>query len=207
LTDSSADIDAAAGAPGAAEEGERVDQRLVVAARDGDERALEQLLRRHEAPVLRLVRLLGVSPADREDVGQEIFVRVFRHLDGFKLGRSFRGWLYRITVNAVHDHRHRMTRRASRESPWNERMEDTPDAADGPPELVEAQESRRMLEEALDGLSARERAVFVLVEMQGLERRAAARALGITAITVRRHLSRARASLRRILEKKSRETS
>ena len=207
MTDSSADIDAAAGAPGAAEEDERVDQRLVAAARDGDERALEQLLRRHEAPVLRLVRLLGVGPADREDVGQEIFVRLFRHLDGFKLGRSFRGWLYRITVNAVHDHRHRMTRRASRESPWNERMEDTPDAADGPPELVEAQESRRMLEEALDGLSARERAVFVLVEMQGLERRAAARALGITAITVRRHLSRARASLRRILEKKSRETS
>ena len=60
-------------------------------------------------------------------------------------------------------------------------------------------ERRRELESALDGLSARERAVFVLVELEGLDRSAAARSLGITSITVRRHLSRARASLRTIL--------
>lgn len=200
MADSRVDIDAATAAPGVERDDDRIDRELVAAAREGNERALEQLLRRHEAPVLRLVRLLGVASADREDVGQEIFVRVFRHLDGFKLGRSFRGWLYRITVNAVHDHRHRMTRRSLRESPWSERMDETPDAADDPRDVAEARESRRRLERALDGLSARERAVFVLVEMQGLERRAAARALGITGITVRRHLSRARARLRRILQ-------
>ncbi len=178
---------------------DRIDRELVAAAREGDERALERLLLRHEAPVLRLVRLLGVGPADREDVAQEIFVRVFCHLAGFKLRRSFRGWLYRITVNAVHDHRHRMTRRAQRESPWSERAEETADEAESPPDLVVARERRRRLEAALHGLSPRERAVFVLVEMQGLERKAAARVLGITGVTVRRHLGRARASLRRIL--------
>jgi RNA polymerase sigma factor (sigma-70 family) len=48
-------------------------------------------------------------------------------------------------------------------------------------------------------LSERERAVFVLVEMEGLDRSEAARSLGISSITVRRHLSRARVRLRKIL--------
>ena len=63
-----------------------------------------------------------------------------------------------------------------------------------------------MLEAALDGLSERERAVFVLVELEGLERREAARTLGITTITVRRHLSRANGRLRTILAEGSKKS-
>lgn len=178
---------------------DRVDGDLVAAAVAGSDDALERLLQRHEAPVLRLVRLLGVTANDREDVAQEIFVRVFRHLRTFKPGRSFRGWLYRITVNAVHDHRSRMSRRARRESPWTERLDEIPDVSQAPGDDAIARERRRVVEAALGALSERERAVFVLVEMEGLERREAARTLGITSITVRRHLSRARARLRAIL--------
>ncbi len=176
-----------------------IDAQLIADAVGGSERALDQLLRRHERSVLRLVRLLGVAPADREDVAQEILVRVFRHLGTFKPGRSFRGWLYRIAVNSVHDHRYRLQRRSRRESPWSDALDETPDASAAPGDHALALEHRRVLESALDGLSERERAVFVLVEMEGLDRREAARSLGITTVTVRRHLSRARASLRKIL--------
>jgi len=190
----------AADARGASAGSDRqIDEQLIAAAAAGREDALDQLLRRHESDVLRLVRLLGVAPDDREDVAQEILVRVFRHLGTFKRGRSFRSWLYRITVNAVHDHRHRLSRRARRESPWTEMLDETPDGSPAPGDRAEALEHRRTLENALAGLSERERAVFVLVEMEGLERGEAARSLGITSITVRRHLSRARASLRAIL--------
>jgi RNA polymerase sigma-70 factor (ECF subfamily) len=183
----------------AAEPDPRIDGELIAAAVAGSDEALDRLLRRHESAVLRLVRLLGVASGDREDVAQEILVRVFRHLGTFKPGRSFRGWLYRISVNAVHDHRYRLSRRARRESPWTEGLDETPDAALEPGDFAIAREQRRVLEEALGGLSERERAVFVLVEMEGLERREAARTLGITSITVRRHLSRARRSLHAIL--------
>ena len=178
---------------------ERIDQALIESARGGDDSALETLLQRHESGVLRLVRLLGVSPTDREDVAQEIFVRLFRHLHTFKLGRSFRGWLYRIAVNVVHDHRLRMAKRFHREAPWSDGLEALPDEAAGPGEWADAAQQRERLELALDGLSERERAVFVLVELSGLDRREAARSLGITSITVRRHLSRARSSLQKIL--------
>jgi len=176
-----------------------IDAELIAAALGGNDDALDGLLRRHESAVLRLVRLLGVAPDDREDVAQEILVRVFRHLGTFKTGRSFRGWVYRITVNAVHDHRHRLSRRARRESSWTDGLDETPDKTRAPGDHLLAREQKKVLEDALVGLSERERAVFVLVELEGLERRDAARTLGITSITVRRHLSRAHASLRAIL--------
>ena len=61
---------------------------------------------------------------------------------------------------------------------------------------------RRRLEAGLAALSERERAVFVLRELEGLETVEVARALRITAITVRRHLGLARERLRRLLDEK-----
>lgn len=174
------------------------DGRLVEAARRGDARAFEQLLERHESRVLRVLALLGVPRDDREDVAQEVFVRVFRHLDRFRAGQPFSGWLYRIAVNASHDHRRRLRRR--REAP--RRGDDPPerrDEAPGPHERLDLGDRRRRLEGALAALSERERAVFVLCEIEELPTGQVARALAISSITVRRHLGRARRRLQAIL--------
>jgi RNA polymerase sigma-70 factor (ECF subfamily) len=178
------------------EDPEAGDEALVSAAREGDRRAFETLIDRHEGRVLRTLRLLGVSLQDREDVAQEVFLRVFRHLDGFRRGRSFRGWLYRLTVNAAHDHRARLRRRAEGEAPWRSDLEGVAGAGGVPGEGAEL---RRALEKALGRLSERERAVFVLKELEGMETAEVARALGVTRVTVRRHLSLARRRLRAIL--------
>jgi len=174
----------------------RSDDELIADARRGDERAFEQLLVRHEARVLRVLRLLGVAQRDREDVAQEVFVRVFRHLDGFRTGQAFEAWVYRIAVNATHDHRLREARRReSGSSVWRLDVERPDETADPERRL----DLRAALERALESLSERERAVFVLCEMEGLGTRAVAAALGITSITVRRHLGRARARLQQSL--------
>ena len=175
------------------------DSELVEAARGGNVRALEELIRRHEERVLRILRYLGVPGQDREDVAPEIFVRVFRHLRGFRAGQEFGAWLYRVTVNAAHDYRGQRGRLTREEVPWGE-AEEHPDPGPGPAHSARAGELRRALEQALGQLSERERTVFVLVEIEGLESREVARALGITGITVRRHLSRARTHLRQMLE-------
>jgi RNA polymerase sigma-70 factor (ECF subfamily) len=177
-----------------------VDRALVSRAIDGDQRAFESLLKRHESRVLRVLRLLGVHPDDRDDVAQEVFVRVFRYLPSYRPGRPFAGWVYRISVNAVHDHRARTRRRLRDEAPWPQGLEET----SRPGETRQTPENhaillRRRLEAALDVLSERERAVFVLREMEGLSSADVARSLGITQITVRRHLSRARRALQRKL--------
>ncbi len=176
------------------------DEALVAAAKEGDSAAFEGLLREHEAEVLRVARLLGVPAADREDVAQEVFIRVFRHLDSYRPGRSFAGWLYRITVNACHDHRRQAARRLREESAAGGR--EAVDVRPGPEELAEGSRSMDLLEGALAALSERERAVFVLCEMEELPTRAVARALQISSVTVRRHLGRARRRLQALLEEK-----
>jgi len=182
------------------EDRENEDDRLVGAAQDGDVRAFEALLLRHEGMVLRLVRFLGVPAPDREDVAQEVFIRVFRHLGRVDRSRPFSGWLYRVTVNAVQDYRARAARRGAEEAPWSEAVEVLAQAPGGDPEEHAGQAAlRRRLETALARLSERERAVFVLREIEGLETREVAWALGVSSITVRRHLGLARDRLRSLL--------
>lgn len=181
---------------------ERTDEELVARCRDNDVRAFDELLTRHERKVLRVLGLMGIPHADREDVAQEVFIRVFRHLSGYRRGRSFSGWLYRITVNAAHDYRTKTALRGRRETAWDEAGEDSPDRRPGPADLLSEREKRGKLEQAIESLSDRERAVFVLCELEGLSSREVARALGITAITVRRHLGRARRRLQTLLQEK-----
>ena len=94
---------------------------LIEAARDGNARAFEELLKRHEARVFRVLRLLGVSPSDRDDVAQNVFLRIFRGLDGFRTGRPFSSWVYKITANAALDWRGRSDRQRREEAPWRGR--------------------------------------------------------------------------------------
>lgn len=186
------------------------DEKLVESALAGNARAFDTLLRRHEARVLRVLRLLGVPAQDREDVAQEIFLRVFRHLRGFRAGRSFGAWVYRVAVNSTHDYRQKTQRSRGDEVPWTDRAGEVPDPGGDPEAMAGRAGERSRLESALDSLTDRERAVFVLKELEGLDTRDAARVLGVTTITVRRHLGLARRRLREALsdqidEKKSTE--
>ncbi len=176
------------------------DDQLVAAARDGNVRAFEALLDRHQGRVLRVLRLMGVPSRDREDVAQEVFIRVFRHLDGFRAGNPFAGWIYRVTVNSPYAYHLRTGRRARDEGPWaEESAQRAAHAAPGPDREADGRGLRERLEAALGQLSERERAVFVLRELEELETPDVAKALGITRITVRRHLGRARERQRTIL--------
>ena len=171
------------------------DDALVGAALSGDARAFDALLTRHESAVLRILRLLGVPPRDREDVAQEVFIKVFRHLKGYQRGRSFGGWLYRVSVNAANDYRARAARTGREETAWSDGM----DQRAAPGGDADPGDVRRRLESALLQLTERERAVFVLREIEGLDTHEIARTLGITGITVRRHLGLARDRLRVLL--------
>ncbi len=177
---------------------DRSDEALVQAAIEGQVRALETLLDRHQGRVLRMLRFLGIPVQDREDVAQEIFVRIFRHLKGFRAGSEFGAWLYRLTVNAAHDYRSRAGRLGRGEAPWLE-GDEREDPRPGPEESAHGRDLRLALGQALENLGQRERTIFVLREIEQLSSREVSRALGITTITVRRHLSRARRRLRELL--------
>lgn len=85
------------------------DSDLLPALREGDRRAFDQLVRRHQRGVWRVVQRYLKSEADTADVVQQAFVRALRALPGFRGAASLRSWLFRIAINCalswIRDHK------------------------------------------------------------------------------------------------------
>jgi RNA polymerase sigma-70 factor, ECF subfamily len=77
------------------------DSDLLPALREGDRRAFDQLIRRHQRGVWRVVQRTLKNEADTADVVQQAFVRALRALPGFRGAASLRSWLYRISINCA----------------------------------------------------------------------------------------------------------
>jgi RNA polymerase sigma-70 factor (ECF subfamily) len=124
----------------------------------GDPSALLPLLQSHEGALLALCRRMLGHAEDAEDAVQETFLRAIRNLHHFQHKSQLRSWLYRIAVNICIDKR----RRQRPESPLEEALLQTSHAS----AETEALAGLR-LEQALQQLSGRRRAIFLLKEVEG----------------------------------------
>ena len=84
--------------------GAQIDADLVALAQRGDESAFEGLVRRHQQRAFRIARNLVPNDEDAQDLAQEAFLRVFRHLDRFDPRFPFTTWLHRIVTNLAIDY-------------------------------------------------------------------------------------------------------
>lgn len=134
-----------------------LDLALVQRARDGERTAFDQLVRRHERGVWRLVRRY-VREADAFDVSQQTFVRAYRALASFRGAASVRSWLYRIAINCalswVRDHR--------REHASEELDDAVPSEQDGARERMAAADETRRLRAAIAKLPPKQRLIVEL---------------------------------------------
>ena len=149
-----------------------VDYEVVKRARSGDAAAFNELVSAYRKRVLGTVfRLIG-RQEDVEDVGQEVFLRLYYSLDQLRTAEVFEPWLYRLTVNAAYDYlrkqrRHRETRMAD----LSEEQVVAADAAmSGKLALEEGQKAhvRELVDRLLQGVSDEDRSLLVLKEVQGL---------------------------------------
>lgn len=172
------------------------DSFLIARARQGDLRAFEEIVRRYERRVygvaLRIVRAHDVA----DDVAQEAFVRAWRSLDRFELGRPFGPWVCRIAANLAVNH---VRSPRAREEGLPEGHAETRSADPGPLGAVLDAEAQRVLDDAVAGLPAEQRAVFVLRAVEEMSYAEIADALGISPGTVMSRLFRARERLARAL--------
>ena len=157
------------------------DPAVVLAARNGDLRAFEHLVRTYQAPVWRFLRHLLGDAELAEDVTQETFVRVHRRLGSFDGRSRFTTWLFQVARNAGIDALRARSRR--------ERL-DLPPAPDAPsPEL------RHELDAALAALDRDLREAILVVEVLGLSYVDGAALLGVPAGTLKSRVHRARERL------------
>src|SRR5438067_7573322 len=85
---------------------------LIEKARGGDDGAFNLVVQAYRKRILgTIARLIG-RPEDVEDVGQEVFLRLYYSLDQLRAAEVFEPWLYRLTVNAAYDYLRRAKRRS-----------------------------------------------------------------------------------------------
>jgi len=166
-------------------------------ARRGEPRACRRLVERYERPVFALLSrmLLGRERALVEDLAQETFLRVFRALPRFEPGGPARlsTWILTIATRLALDEL------AKRRPPLAPLEDAARVPAAVPLDELERERLRRAIGRALAGLSADQRAVFVLREHHELEYDEIARALELDLNTVKSRLFRARTALRAAL--------
>ena len=177
---------------------------LIRAAQRGDQDAFEQLVRTYDQSVLRLAMNLLRSPEDARDVYQEAFLRVYRNLHAFRFDCSFHTWLYRIVTNICLDQlRKRKVRKeetavVETSEGAIDRMEQYEEeaAAADPERSMWNRELKQRIENALVGLTPRERMVFELRHYQGLRLRNIGEMLGTTEEAAKNCLFRATQKMR-----------
>ena len=142
---------------------------LVAAAKAGDSRAFEALVRRYRKRIYALALHMTRSASEADDIAQEVFLKAFRALPQFEGRSQFFTWVYRMTVNRSLNARRDRARRGE-DTIDDPRLElaVAVDARGNPGREAELRQTYARLLRALDGLPGEMRTTVILVSMQGM---------------------------------------
>lgn len=171
----------------------RDEAELIRAAIGGDREAFETLVVLKRERVVRTAYQVTGDLEDARDVAQWVFLRLWKVLPRFDPERRFDTWLYRITVNAAIDHlRTRGPKGAIQPLPDDPADLERAATAGNAERALDLELLQKVFLRLAARLAPRQRAAFVLREIEGMETAEVARVLGIRESTVRNHLHQAR---------------
>lgn len=169
--------------------GSATEPSLVALAMSGDDKAFEELVRRRQGAIRRLMRQLSGDWAGAEDFAQEAFLEAWRKLRMLRASGAFGGWLRQIAVNVFLQH----IRRAG------VTLYDSDETASHSAPNDEDPSVQMDLEKALARLRPGERLCVVLAYGERMSHGEICSATGLPLGTVKSHISRGTARLRRYL--------
>jgi len=182
------------------------DTDVVQAFLSGDERGFEELVERYQVRLLNFVyRTIG-DREKAEDLVQEVFIRVYRHLHRFDPAKKFSTWVYTIASNLAKNELRNRSRNPlvlfqAIKKNWED--EDRPlqfeDSASRPDDLYRKRHLRELVEETVAKLPEHHRQVFVLRELEGKSYEEIAEITDCNLGTVKSRLNRARNSFAEII--------
>lgn len=185
------------------------DRKLVRNLRRRDEDAFRELVRVYQHRVFNIVyRILG-DREEAEDVAQEVFVAIFKHIDSFRGDAKFSTWVYRIATNQA---RNRLKYHARRHRRDHQNYEDAPESAHQdsdfagsipqPEDAVLGRELEKIIQEGLAELGEIHRTIIVLRDVEHLTYQEIAEIVELPEGTVKSRLFRARVALKEYVEKR-----
>ena len=184
-----------------------VDRALVAAAKRGEQGAFDVLVRKYQGRIVRLVSRYVRQEQDTFDVVQEVFIKAWRALHGFREESAFYTWLYRIASNTAKNHAMTQARalvRSEADLPEARVTEEGLQVSDEetPESLLLAQEAEALIEQTVAALPEELRRALLLREVEGLSYEEIASVMECPIGTVRSRLFRARAAVEQALDRR-----
>ena len=172
------------------------DERLMEKLLEGDEQALDHLVKRYEGPLYGFCfRMMGEKAA-AEDAFQETFLRVYRRRFSFRLDATFKPWLYQIGMNVCRD----LLRKRKRRQEVALTEESVPEEVEsGPEDAMEKKLQAERVKAALSKLPKKQRDVLILSHYQSLSYPEIAETLEIPPGTVKSRVYHALRKLGKML--------
>lgn len=183
------------------------DEQLIEQFTKGCARSYEELIRRYETKVHNLAMRLTRNSEDAEEVLQDVFVTVYRKIEGFEGKAKFSSWLYRITVNAAFMklRKRRQEQAVSLDDMMphyqNKVIAQRNAFGSHADSMAINNEIREALEQAINKLPEDYRAVFILRDIDGLSNKAVGDILDLSIPAVKSRLHRSRLMLRKRLRR------
>jgi RNA polymerase sigma-70 factor, ECF subfamily len=178
---------------------DRDDWEVVALAQAGESTAFTELVQRYQRPILHYCLRMAGSRDDAEELTQETFIRLHRHLGRLEPRAKFSTVLFGIARNlCLNFVRDRERRRLGRVASLDDVQPPTP-LAQRPDSQARAGEIGQYIEAALGTLSSAHQEILVLRENHGMDYDSLAQVLGCRKGTVRSRLARARSELRQAL--------
>lgn len=178
----------------------------IESLKTGDERAFRDLVDMYRKDIYNLCLNIVANAEDAEDVAQEAFIQAYHSVNSFREGSQIKTWLYRIAINKCYDHlrwKKRKKRFSFIQPLYNKDDEpiEIPSNFQHPGIVLDNKETAALLFAALESLPDNQQTAFVLYETEGMDYKQIAETMDMSVSAVESLLFRARASLRKKLEK------
>lgn len=170
--------------------------------KQGDESAFREIVEKHREAIFNLcVRYLG-SPEDAEEIAQDVFIKLYRHIPKYEPRAKLSTLLYRMAVNlSLNRIRDRKRRRwiSLDRFPETSVQDGSRDIQDQPQQLLERKERQTAVRQAVDALPPNQRMAVILKRFQGLSYAEIADVMSCSVSAVESRLHRAKQTLRKKL--------
>jgi RNA polymerase sigma-70 factor, ECF subfamily len=176
---------------------------IMTELRSGSEAAFDWLVTYYHAPVYAVVSGILRNPTDAADVTQEVFLKAFRGIRGFRQGSSLKTWLYRIAVRESLNYRRWFWRHLRFQSSIEDEQmgsAEFEDTGTSPFDELASREIQDAVQRALGEVPAVFRAAVILRDLEGLSYEEVGEVLEVSVGTVKSRILRGRRMLREILE-------
>jgi len=174
------------------------DEMLMLSFQEGKDDAFEELVRRYKDKIFSYVYNYIGNVERAEEISQEVFIRVFRSRNRYKITAKFATFIYRIALNlAYNEVRDRNRRKTDVQNDFQATLKDK----STPENIYEKSEIELIVRQHVSMLPTKYADVVVLCDLQKLSYKEAAKVLDVSIGTVQSRLSRGRYKLRQSLEK------